>query len=266
MIFVSPMPSDDDLASYNSSYFETAHGGISSSPLEKSFFQGIASLRLSYLMKFLGRHNVKCQHVLEFGPGPGYFAKCWLEQDPQIIYSAVETDCASHKSLESLGVKLISSSDSVYSDVVVMSHVLEHTSNPVEFVKMATRGLNPGGVLFIEVPCQDWAHKSLDEPHILFFDKNPIKLMLEDLGFTDIELAYFGPTIRQLKANSKIRSFLMRARTKLIRFGIVTPFSIGKKSMDGIPDSLTRAVIYPHKAHIESNEPAWWLRVIARKI
>lgn len=266
MIFVSPMPSDEDLANYNASYFETAHGGLANSPIEKLFFKGIASLRLSYLKKFLERHNIKCRHVLEFGPGPGYFAKCWLEQDHQIIYSAVETDRASHKYLEHLGVNLIRSSDQIQSDVVVMSHVLEHVPNPVEFIKKATQGLIPGGALFIEVPCQDWAHKLLDEPHILFFDKNPMRRMLENLGFTDIELAYFGPTIRELKSNSKLRSLLMRVRAKLIRLGIVAPFTIKKKGMDGIIDPLTRAVVSPFKPHIESDEPAWWLRVIARKV
>jgi hypothetical protein len=266
MIFASPMPSDEDLAIYNASYFETAHGGLTKSPIEKSFFQGIASLRLSYVKKYLERHNIKCKRVFELGPGPGYLAKCWLEQDPQIIYSAVETDRASHKYLEHLGVKLISSSDKVQSDIVVMSHVLEHVSNPVEFIKEATEGLIPEGILFIEVPCQDWAHKELDEPHILFFDKNPMRQMLENIGFTNIELSYFGPTIRQLKSKSKIQTFVMRVRAKLIRLGFIAPFSIEKKGMDGINDPLTRAVISPFKAHIESNEPAWWLRVIARKV
>lgn len=229
LVFINPMPSDEDLLNYNSSYFETAHGGFTVSPMDKSFFEGIAQLRLSHLQKFLQRHHAPFHRVLELGPGPGYFAKCWLNLMPSINYSAIETDRGSQKNLENLGIKIVDLSDETESDVVVMCHVLEHVSSPVNFIDKATRGLGSGGVLFIEVPCQDWIHKELDEPHILFFDKKSMRMMLEKLGFDDIEIAYFGIPISHLRKKSNVRLLLMRIRSKLLRLGIIAPFSSRKK-------------------------------------
>jgi SAM-dependent methyltransferase len=265
MVFTAPMPTDADLSNYNASYFATAHGGQPSSPMAQAFFAGIARLRLAFLRGFLDKHRIDVQRVLELGPGPGFFAQSWLEQAPQSIYSALETDSSSHKALVKLGVKLVDAADEVPADLVVMSHVLEHVPDPVGFVRAATRGLRPGGALFIEVPCRDWAHKTLDEPHILFFDKVPMRRLLDNLGFTDIEIAYYGQTIAQLKTESKIHSALTRVRAKLISWGLVAPFATTQAGMETLADPLQRAMVGPYGAHRESTEPAWWIRAVARK-
>lgn len=265
MVFAAPMPSDIDLWSYNASYFATAHGGQPSSPMAQAFFAGIARLRLAFLRGFLDKHRIDVERVLELGPGPGFFARSWLKQSPQSIYSALETDTSSHESLLKLGVRLVDSADEVSVDLVVMSHVLEHVPDPISFVQAATRGLRPGGALFIEVPCRDWEHKTLDEPHILFFDKVPMCRLLYDLGFSEIEVKYFGQTIGQLKNKSKLHSIMMRVRGKLISWGLVSPFATARAGMETLVDPLQRAVVGPYRAHLESAEPAWWLRAVARK-
>ena len=81
-------------------------------------------------------------------------------------------------------------------DVVIISHVLEHVSNPIEFLKLMTLKLREGGVLYIDVPCLDYLHKDLDEPHLLFFDKKPMNILLEHLNFKKIEINYFGKLIK----------------------------------------------------------------------
>jgi len=265
MVFAAPMPTDADLANYNASYFVTAHGGQPSSPLAQAFFAGIARLRLAFLRAFLDKHRIDVERVLELGPGPGFFARSWLEQVPQSIYSALETDRSSHESLLKLGVKLVDTADEVSADLVVMSHVLEHVSDPVGFVRAATRGLRAGGAVFIEVPCRDWEHKTLDEPHILFFDKVSMYRLLNGLGFTDIEIAYYGQTIAQLKTESKLHLVLTRVRAKLISWGLVAPFATTQGGLETLADPLQRAIVGPYGAHRESKEPAWWLRAVARK-
>jgi len=266
MVFTAPMPSDADLSEYNASYFATAHGGHPSSLLVQAFFAGIARLRLAFLKRFLDKHHIHVGRVLELGPGPGYFARSWLEQAPQSIYAALETDRSSHASLVKLGVKLVDLTDEVCTDLVVMSHVLEHVPDPVGFVRTATLGLRSGGALFIEVPCRDWEHKALDEPHILFFDKISMRRLLDDLGFIDVEIAYYGQTIAQLKTESKLHSILMRVRARLISWGLVAPFATTSAGMETLVDPLQRAMVAPYKAHLESDEPAWWLRAVARKL
>ena len=265
MVFAAPMPRDTDLSNYNASYFATAHGGLPSSPTAQAFFSGIARLRLAFLMGFLDKHRVDVERVLELGPGPGFFARSWLKQSPQSIYSALEADRSCHESLLRLGVRLVEAANEVSTDLVVMSHVLEHVPDPFGFVRAATRGLRPGGALFIEVPCRDWEHKALDEPHILFFDKVPMRRLLDSMGFADIEIAYYGQTIYQLKTESKLHSVLMRVRGKLISWGLVAPFATARAGMETLVDPLQRAMVGPYGAHRESTEPAWWLRAVARK-
>jgi SAM-dependent methyltransferase len=265
MVFASPVPSEATLLAYNENYFSAAHGGQPTNRLAVAFFAGIASIRHAFVNRFLGEHQITVSNVLEVGPGPGYFARSWLQDAPQSSYFAVETDGSCHQGLVELGVQIVDLAKAPPVDMVVMSHVIEHVPNPIDFVRTATRGLRPGGALFIEVPCRDWEHKALDEPHILFFDKIPMRRLLDDLGFIDIEIAYFGQTIAQLKTESRLHSILMRVRAKLISWGMVAPFAATPAGMDTLVDPLQRAMVGPYEAHRESIEPAWWLRAVARK-
>jgi SAM-dependent methyltransferase len=266
MIFASPMPSEAALLAYNANYFSAAHGGQPTNRLAIAFFAGVARIRHAFVNRFLAKHQIAVNKVLEIGPGPGLFARSWLQEVPQSSYFAVETDEGCHSALRELGVQIVDLAKSPPVDMVVMSHVLEHVADPVGFVRAATRGLRSGGAVFIEVPCRDWEHKALDEPHILFFDKTPMRRLLDDLGFIDIEIAYYGQTIAQLKAESKLHSILMRVRAKLISWGLVSPFAATSAGMETLADPLERAMVRPYGAHRESMEPAWWLRAVARKI
>lgn len=265
MIFASPMPSEATLLAYNENYFAAAHGGQPTNKLAIAFFAGIARIRHAFVNRFLAKHQITVNKVLEMGPGPGLFARSWLRDMPQSSYFAVETDEGCHQALGELGVRIVSLAESPPVDMVVMSHVLEHVPDPVGFVRAATRGLRSGGALFIEVPCRDWEHKALDEPHILFFDKTPMRRLLNDLDFSDIEIAYYGQTIAQLKTESKLHSSLMRVRAKLISWGLVAPFAMTSAGMETVTDPLQRAMVGPYGAHRESAKPAWWLRAVARK-
>ena len=60
-------------------------------------------------------------------------------------------------------------------DVIIISHVLEHVSDPKGFLSFANSFLKKGGALFVEIPCNDFQHKTIMEPHLLFFDKKPLK-------------------------------------------------------------------------------------------
>lgn len=268
MVYASPMPAREELEAYNSDYFSSAHGGAPTSRVALAFFSAMSKLRLEYLKKYLAKWGC-VGGVLEYGPGHGFFAGSWLGWRRQDQYFAIETDRSCHEALRRIGVKLIDSPDEVPIEVsislVVMSHVLEHVPDPIAFVRNATLNLRPGGVLFVEIPCQDWAHKDLDEPHILFFDKSSMRKLLADQGFVDINLGYFGQPIHKLKSSSRIKKWWGRLRGKLLSKGVVKPFARVKPGMESLTDPLERAVVAPFLAHEESGEPAWWLRVVARK-
>ena len=146
-----------------------------------------------------------------------------------------------------------------------MSHVLEHVSNPVSFLEKVTKNLRKGGMLFIEVPCMDYKHKSVDEPHLLFFDKEPMIYLLKQLGFEDIKVSYHGQKIRKLAKKSTFQNKFLAIRSKFITLGIVKPFAYIHEGMDSISDPIERAAIAPFNAHKENVEPSWWLRALAIK-
>lgn len=265
MVFASPMPDGAILSSYSASYFASAHGGQPCSRSAVAFFSAVARLRLAFVQGFLAKHRIGVERVLEFGPGPGFFARSWLESVPRSAYSAVETDRSCHDALRRLGVVLVPTPADVVSDLVVMSHVLEHVPDPVSFIRIATQALRPGGAIFIEVPCRDWEHKDLDEPHVLFFDKEPMRRLLSGLGFVDVSVSYHGQRLSELAARPSLHARLVQIRGKLISLGWVAPFAKKRLGMESLKDPLERAVVAPFKAHEESTEPAWWLRAVARK-
>lgn len=259
------MPAEAALVAYNSSYFASAHGGQPADKVAVAFFSAMAKLRLEYIKKYLAKHEVPIGTVLEFGPGPGFFAGSWLGWRGSDDYFAIETDQSCHEPLRRIGVKLVDAQAAVPVDLVVMSHVLEHVPAPGAFVRNATSKLKSGGALFLEVPCRDWAHKHLDEPHILFFEKPPMRKLLDEQGFVDIEMGYFGQTIEQLQTISPLQTRWNALRAKIIGRGLVAPFARLRPGMEPLTDPLERAIVAPYRAHEESEEPAWWLRVVARK-
>lgn len=269
MICAAPMPSESDLHKYNASYFATAHGGQPRGGVASAFFFAIARLRRAHIDRYLAKHGAKVASLLEVGPGTGFFARTWLEKHPSTIYVAIETDTSCHALLGHLGVHLVdgdaAQNDGEPVDLVVMSHVLEHVSNPKQFLSNTTQNLRRGGALFIEVPCRDWEHKSMDEPHLLFFDKEPMKHLLGKIGFEDIEMSYHGQEIAKLRNPSKFNAKIIALRSRLIGLGVIAPFGRMRPGMEGLADPLERAVVAPFLAHREAATPAWWLRALARK-
>jgi SAM-dependent methyltransferase len=269
MVFATPMPDDELLSEYNASYFESAHGGASSNAVSLAFFSAIARLRQAFLEKYLNSRQIRVSSVLELGPGSGFFAKSWMAHYPGTTYMAQETDSSCHAGLKEIGVELVNESlitaNSPSVDLVVMSHVLEHVTAPKRFIKDSTRNLRNGGILFIEVPCLDYQHKSTDEPHLLFFEKKSMEHLLFAAGFENIELGYFGQQIDKLRSASVLRRILMALRSKLIGLGVIWPFVRHGNGIDALLNPIEQAAIEPFKAHVESHNPAWWLRAVAQK-
>jgi trans-aconitate methyltransferase len=268
MVFADPMPSDSAQAEFNASYFNNAHGGKPQAAATLAFFFGIARLRAAHLEHYLRQNELSVSKVHEVGPGPGWFARSWMAQHPRTTYSAVETDVSCHTALREIGVQMGpigNTADAEPVDLVVMTHVLEHVTEPAAFLLESTRRLRAGGILFIEVPCRDWEHKPLDEPHLLFFDKEPMKRLLENQGFREIKVSYHGQKIAHLQKASKVDSTIMALRSKLIGMGVIAPFGQMRRGMEPLTSSLERAVLAPYLAHQESMEPAWWLRALAVK-
>jgi|GEM_PF-1113929 len=272
LVFAYPLPTESELATYNRSYFQHAHGG---SPTESAllFFAGMAHLRVQHVRAFLTSRQLSPVSVLEIGPGPGLFCERYLEQDPKPLYVAVEPDLAMHERLRELGARAYTRLQEIPEsemgfDLLIMSHVLEHSSTPVSFLRDVLRFVNPGGTAFIEVPCRDHEFKRINEPHLLFFDKPAMRELLGKVNLTDIELTYHGQDLRQLRRESYVWHRLLRRLRNAIP-ALDSPIAVspprGGPALEAIPDPALQDAVRGHEAHLTKECPSWWLRALARK-
>ena len=266
LYFVNPKIEDSKLEEYNSSYHENAHQGHKRNKKLEAFFSGISKLRIEIIKKNSLFKENSCLKVLEIGPGPGAFAKEWLKIFPNSKYYAIESDEILHNQLKKIGIKIINNVDNKlnsFFDLIVISHVLEHVTYPLDFLKNYIKAMNKNGLIFLEVPCSDFMHKDIDEPHLLFFEKTPIKKMIKSLKLDLIKVGYYGTPIRKLNSFKirlfkKIRSFLWKKN--------ITYYHPQKDKLNKILNNkIETEALLNFDAHIEQDEPSWWLRVIAKK-
>ena len=267
LVFANPMPNNKILEEYNSNYHLNAHGEYQREEKLNAFFRGIAKTRIDTLKNNIKLYNSSNYNVLEIGPGPGIFANEWLKEKNASNYYAIETDISLHKNLKKQGVKLLKENDiknyDNYFDIIVISHVLEHVSDPVNFLKCYLPMLKKKGHLFIEVPCKDWDHKNEDEPHLLFFDKKSMIRLAEKLKIEIVFLGYFGTKIKHLK--NPLHKLVKKIREKLFYKNINFYHSQKRKLRRMLDSNLEANLLINYSAHIEQNEPSWWLRVIIKK-
>lgn len=262
--FANPMPKISSLNNYNASYHVSAHGGADRNIKQQAFFSGLAKTRLDFIKKnvYLNRQNT--YKILEIGPGPGAFVKVWMDAFTKSNYSVVESDKGCYNDLKRLGVKIIENEiEREKYDFIIISHVLEHVTNPKDFLNPFIKQLKKGGHLFIEVPCMDWKHKEIDEPHLLFFDKTAMAVLLQKHKLSVVKQAYYGITHKKI-LNSYLR-FFKKLRAYFWRKGI-TYYHPEKNNISAIVNNdIETQALLSFDAHKEQNEYSWWLRVISKK-
>jgi hypothetical protein len=155
---------------------------------------GIASVRSSQPSFYYSkRANAICSmikethptgqlnRVFELGPGYGYNLRKVKEEFPNALLFCDELD----DDLKNLtGAQSSGLNDGPY-DAIILSHVLEHFTDPVGLIKNSVQALASGGVLAIEVP-NDFDGTSYitphDEPHFTFFTARTLQPLLETAG------------------------------------------------------------------------------------
>jgi SAM-dependent methyltransferase len=269
MVFAVPMPDEDAWADYNSRYFDNAHGGVSRDSVTAAFHSAMGGLRVAHVLEYIRERHLNVSSVLEVGPGRADFARHWLARQGTVAYHAIESDASLHSGLAAQGISLVDGPGDFPTgtsvDLLVLSHVLEHVTDPMDFLGAMTMRLRSGGGIFIEVPCRDWEHKALDEPHLLFFDKLPMRRLLERCGFEHVRLSYHGQAITRLRRQRTANKAWHALRIRLLSWGLVAPFDSAEPLLDCLELQLERAAVRPFEAHRESKYPSWWLRAVAVK-
>ena len=267
LVFAHPMPNDKNLEKYNSNYHINAHGEYQRDEKLNDFFRGVAKTRINLLIDNINLNKNNRHNILEIGPGPGFFAIEWINQNNKSSYYAIETDTNVHKILRSNGIQLIEQNQlddfDDFFDIIVISHVLEHVPNPVSFLSKYLNLLKKKGHLFIEVPCKDWDHKNEDEPHLLFFDKKSMIKLSSILKLDIMLLGYYGTKIKDLK--NPFFKFIKKLREKLFYRNINFYHPQKRKLKKMLSSSIEANLLINYSPHIEQNEPSWWLRAIFKK-
>ena len=230
-------------------------------------FTGISRTRIGFIKNFKKFNSNKKIKLLEIGPGPGAFF-CLADEFPLTEYHAIETDKSCYKILKKLDIKINESGDlnnfECYFDLIIVSHVLEHVSSPIFFLKPLIKSLNNKGIIFIEVPCNDWKHKKIVEPHLLFFDKMTMQTLIDQLNLKALKVAYYGKSIRKTKniffnLIDRVRNFIYYK----INLKIYHP---KKKQIKKIlKNKYEVEALLNYDAHQEQIEESLWLRVLLKK-
>jgi len=177
---------DKNLQDKNIKYF----GGIKENR-EKNFEDTLR--RVSFISKIISKKN----SILEIGSGHGFFLEAMekLQFDIKGIEISKEKRDMAKKitKKEILNINLNNENlESERYDVMVMFHVLEHLSNPIEFVKKLKSNLNKNGKFIVEVPNGDdhqlfqnlkYTKFYWQRAHLSYFNPKTLKKVFQKAGY-----------------------------------------------------------------------------------
>ena len=80
--------------------------------------------------------------------------------------------------------------------MIILSHVLEHFTDPVDLLRKAAGALSEGGVIVIEVPNDVdgiLRYNGEDEPHLTFFELDTLATLFERAAVSVLDSYGAGP-------------------------------------------------------------------------
>lgn len=215
-----PRPAQETLDRFYASgaYWHAASG---ETQRVHEFSQG--RIRVQRILALLprGRHIA----VADIGAGHGGIAAALADLGvPVARYQYVEPDsvaCAAIGAMElpfpSLRRDAVSALDGGQ-DLLLLNHVLEHVTEPFEFLGAALRCLAPGALVHVETPHADYRFKDDVFPHVFFFSPDAMRRLGERLGVETLACETFGRwlaprfTPRGLAQRVAARGLAMSAR------------------------------------------------------
>lgn len=230
---IYPKPTEEEIKNINYEYWNK-YEKISN--LHKKITEIKNISRINYLEKFIDLNSLET--ILDIGAGYGNFFNC-LNKNKRITknieYYAVEPDYNMKIVLKNLGVKRI------YEDIIevninkrfsliIMSHILEHTRNPVNFLNKIKKLMDGETYLFIEIPNLDGFFKEDLGLHTHVFNVKAIKILFKKLEFKIINLTTVGEPL-EILINSPTKKYLIQKFKKILssRIDLILYYKIFKK-------------------------------------
>jgi 2-polyprenyl-3-methyl-5-hydroxy-6-metoxy-1,4-benzoquinol methylase len=183
---------NDDFLSYYYDQIYRKNIANKLSPEYFSFMEARGKSQYRFIAQFSPRSKPK--RILDYGAGAGETIKQFSDYGEQIF--ACEYDTGMNEHLEKIpGIQIVDPKKIFYKkyhkffDTIILSHVLEHMSNPHAFLNKAWSVLDDEGLLFIEVPNQpremiEFAQGRLSpgESHLFYFTPETLVKMVEKTG------------------------------------------------------------------------------------
>lgn len=204
-----PYPSDESLKRY---YTQEYRNIRQESPDENylRFMRYRALEQTKFILNASSRHHFKS--VIDIGCGCGELLNALQPHAAELHGFETDTVMAGHASAHCLcpSVKIHNEHYSpakhlISSDLITMSHVLEHIPNPVEFLtNLRTNSLTLGGIMFLEVPNEPlyWlkmqmARKQRGLGHLNYFTPASLSTTLSAAGLKVLDIRCFGITLHE---------------------------------------------------------------------
>ena len=100
-------------------------------------------------------------------------------------------------------------------DAIAAIEVLEHVESAKEFLSTLSANLSQGGIIILSTPDADYIEFGVEKPgllsvlspgyHAVLYTKDSIAIALENAGFTDIQVAVRGATLRAVAGTGASR-------------------------------------------------------------
>lgn len=155
----------------------------------------------SYLIRLAERLNKKYKlvdkKVVEVGCGKGHFLKILYDFGVKNIKGFDPSYINYNPDIDRLVTKEFFNKENIKKrvDFIICRHVLEHISNPREFIPSVTRCLTHNGAMYFEFPDLEWIIKNRTffdffYEHCNYFSKRAIIRLFHQFGFQNIIFKY----------------------------------------------------------------------------
>ena len=172
----------------------------------ESRMENIFKPRVQYISDLCDKEEIPKDLIVEIGSASGMFCEEALKSKYFKRVLGIEPSAAQVTTCRDLGLEVIESSienvknlDEV-ADVIVSFETIEHISSPRDFILSAHKILKQEGLMILTCPnylgfdilCLGEDSDSLDAEHINMFNPKSLALLVENLGFSVIEISTPG--------------------------------------------------------------------------
>ncbi len=200
LAIMNPIIKEEELSQINERYWVVAQ---SDNMWARKFHKSQMLSRIEYIEKITGR--IDGAKVLDVGSGYGILKDVLDDKKYSIQYYAIETDKRCRDQVIKKGALSFFSNLSECRekdfDIIFCSHIVEHLIDPKSFLGQLIGFLKNNGILFIEVPNQDYLYKSDYGTHIVFFNKDSLECLLRGINADIIDIQTVGRKIQELIYN-----------------------------------------------------------------